>query len=69
VIAGEGEVVAGVQPAVIGMAERVELADVDHRKSTPLKRGFEKEMVAGEGRSSVTHVTSRISDCSQVAHD
>jgi hypothetical protein len=30
VIIGEGEMVAGVQPAVVGMAEAVEFADVDH---------------------------------------
>jgi hypothetical protein len=30
VIIGEGEMVAGVQPAVVGMAEALEFADVDH---------------------------------------
>ena len=30
VIAGEGEMVAGVEPAVVGVAEAVEFADVDH---------------------------------------
>jgi hypothetical protein len=30
VIIGEGKMVAGVQPAVVGMAETVEFADVDH---------------------------------------
>ena len=30
VIVGEGEMVAGVEPAVVGVAEAVEFADVDH---------------------------------------
>src|SRR3546814_12144678 len=30
VIAREGEMVAGVEPAVVGMAQAVEFADVDH---------------------------------------
>src|SRR3954462_15105152 len=35
VIIGEGEMVAGVQPAMVGVAERVEFADVDHDGSLP----------------------------------
>jgi hypothetical protein len=47
VIIGEGEMVAGVQPAVVGMAEAVEFADVDHE--TDLGRFM--------GASSVSDVT------------
>src|SRR6185369_2518738 len=48
VIIGEGEMVAGVQPAVVGMAETVEFADVDHGP----------KVASGRMASSVTHVTS-----------
>jgi hypothetical protein len=30
VIIGEGEVVTGIEPAVVGVAQRVEFANVDH---------------------------------------
>jgi hypothetical protein len=32
-IVGEGEMMAGVQPAVVGVAEALECADVDHGKA------------------------------------
>ena len=37
VIVGEGEMVAGVEPAVVGVAEAVEFADVDHSELAPLQ--------------------------------
>jgi hypothetical protein len=30
-VASEGEMVAGIEPAVVGVAEAVEFANVDHR--------------------------------------
>jgi hypothetical protein len=48
VIAREGEVMVGVEPAVVGVAETVEGANIDHGRD-----------VGKDGRaSSVSHVTS-----------
>jgi len=52
VIAGEGKVMAGIKPAVVGMAKAAERSNVDHAS----------EMAHSARPSSITHVTGRQSD-------
>ena len=48
VVAGEGKMMAGIEPAMVGMAERFEFADVDH----------EAKVAVLDAGSSINHVTA-----------